>query len=121
MSLVTADIPGYGASAGGERRLPDLRGIYWNPVRAVLSALVLILMIATTSVDRVVCPDGCTDETSGGPSACMVTCPLCHGWSGETIRVDLPPTASFRPADSPLAAAERAPHRRSIDHPPKPA
>jgi hypothetical protein len=89
-------------------------------VRAVLTVFAIALLVLVTTVDRVACPDGCTDEqASHAGSSAPSACGLCHGWSGpEPVKAVEPGARSIVLA----LAFDRVPHAAhppTIDHPPR--
>lgn len=63
-------------------------------MRAVFAALLACLFVVMTVVDRVACPDGCTDEAPVQTTAphAPAPCALCLGW------VQAPATATPLPS-----------------------
>jgi hypothetical protein len=89
-------------------------------VHALLTVFAVALLVAATTVDRVACPDGCTDEARqhGGLSAPSV-CGLCHGWNEpDPVRAVEPAARLIVPA-SVVDRGDHAAHLPAIDHPPR--
>jgi hypothetical protein len=88
----------------------------------LLAGLLAVLLLAATTLDPVVCPDGCTDdasEHSAAPPASPAACGLCHGWSAPAAIVHLVPVARVLTPLVVAADVERAPFLPRIEHPPK--
>jgi hypothetical protein len=90
-------------------------------VRTALAVLLACGFVVVTTADRLVCPDGCTDETPSqtlsqdAPSPCA----FCHGWSGSpivTASLPLPRVIARQPL---IVACPTAPAPRTIEPPPK--
>ena len=92
-------------------------------MRSLAGLLALLLLVATT-LDPVVCPDGCTDdasEHSAAPLASPAACGICHGWSAPAAILQVVPVAQVVTPHGVAPDVERAPYLPRIEHPPKPA
>src|SRR4051812_4855941 len=101
-----------------------LAGIYSRLVRAV-AVLILVAFTALVSVDKVCCPDGCTDRsdtpvsTESGPYHATHTCVLCVGVDAPIVLLPVKPFTAVSPVAAvltpslPIGAPER------VDHPPR--
>lgn len=81
------------------------------------------MLAVVTTVDRVACFDGCTDEAQHeGPSTTTPSvCGLCQGWNGPlAINVGAPVPLSA-PTLVPVALRELSAHSVPLEHPPKTA
>jgi hypothetical protein len=90
-------------------------------VRTLIGILVVILLGVTT-LDRVACPDGCTDEPAGhssAPAAQASICGLCQGWSAPAVSSNSRPAGHVALLDVSILTAERSAHPLRIEHPPK--
>ena len=90
-------------------------------MRKLAPVLMACLLGMITTVDRVACPDGCTDSAPlhRSDAAAPSVCGLCHGWSGPTLSSDDRPIAQPARAFEPPDAIEHAAHLPAIDHPPR--
>ncbi len=80
------------------------------------------MLAVVTTVDRVACVDGCTDETQHeGPSTTTPSvCGLCQGWNGPlAVNVGAPVPLPV-PAPASVASRELPAHSAPLEHPPKP-
>lgn len=90
----------------------------------LIASLLVCFIVAVTTLDRVACPDGCTDETpaqSAAPAASPSACTLCHGWSPAVSLASPSPVAPETLEIQGPREHELASHPPTIDHPPRPA
>jgi len=88
----------------------------------LVACLLVCLVVAVTTLDRVACPDGCTDETpahSASPGASASACTLCHGWSPAVGIAGPSPVAPASLVRLGLRVYELTSHPPAIDHPPE--
>ena len=76
-------------------REPRMR--FSRRVRVPAAVAMLLLLLALTTVDRVACPDGCTDEASHSELSGPRNCGLCQGWSGGAALLLVEPSARITP------------------------
>jgi hypothetical protein len=94
---------------------------YTAGVRAVLAVLLAGVLVAMTTADRLVCPDGCTDAgpAQTSPREASPDCAICHGWS-HTLRVMAArPAPIVCAAPLPAVTAPTPPALATLDPPPK--
>src|SRR4051812_18796676 len=97
-------------------------GIYSRLVRAA-AVLILVAFTVLVSVDKICCPDGCTDRsdtpvsTESGPHHATHTCVLCVGAPNVLLPVKpftaVSPVAAALTPSLPIGAPDR------VDHPPR--
>jgi len=92
-------------------------------MHTALAALLAYLFVVMTVTDRLVCPDGCTDEAptqTAAPHA-AAPCALCLGWAPAPTH-HAPRPSDHVTADVPsLAPRLLSPPLATIDRPPKAA
>jgi hypothetical protein len=79
----------------------------------------VVLLVVLTTADRLVCPDGCTDEASHSEVSGPQRCGLCQGWSGPTAALFTEPSARVTPRTFLSDPAARAAFLPAIEHPPR--
>ncbi len=92
-------------------------------MRVVLAALLAALLVVITTADRLLCPDGCTDDAPAQATMphASAPCALCQGWNPSPVTLTPSPAASTV-AHPPLRTmALLAPARPAIERPPKAA
>jgi hypothetical protein len=93
-------------------------------VRAV-AILILVAFTMLVSVDKICCPDGCTDGSDGPVSSQSVpphvthTCVLCVGVDAPMISVPMKPFAAVSTVTVALTPALPSGTPGRVDHPPR--
>jgi hypothetical protein len=91
-------------------------------VRTVLTALVACLFVVMITADRLVCPDGCTDEAPTQTSErASAACAICHGWSEPAIVAAVRPVARLLLRHPVLVTHLADPGLPAVERPPKDA
>jgi hypothetical protein len=101
---------------------------YTDHVLRLIAALTLAAFTLLVCVDKVCCPDGCTETTSdaaasaeSAPHSVTHTCVLCSGVAGPDVQLSLAPSASV--SIVPAVRIGWLPVRNPLppDHPPRQA
>lgn len=98
--------------------------MYAHAMRVVLAALLAALLVVITTADRLLCPDGCTDDApvqATVPQHASAPCALCQGWNPSPVTRTPSPAASTVSHPPLRPMARLAPARPAIERPPKAA
>jgi hypothetical protein len=101
-----------------------LAGIYSRLVRAV-AVLILVVFIMLFSVDKICCPDGCTDRsdrpvsTHSVPQHVTHTCVLCVGVDAPMISMPIKPSTAVSTVTVALTPTLPSGAPGRVDHPPR--
>jgi len=90
-------------------------------MRSPLTILLVAVLLAVTTLDRIACPDGCTDSADDHSAPTALACTWCNGCSGpatESLQPNVVVAAWTGPTD---ISFERSPFLPAIEHPPKTA
>jgi hypothetical protein len=88
-------------------------------MRGLLAALLALLLVVVTTSDRLVCPDGCVDESP--VQATAAPCALCQGWSPSVAVLTPRPLPTVIALEASRAMRPLAPTRPALERPPKSA
>lgn len=92
-------------------------------MRGLLAALLALLLVVITTLDRVVCPDGCVDDAPAQASVPHVAapCALCQGWNLSPAVLTPRPAAVAIVHEASRTMRPLAPTRPALERPPKSA
>jgi len=96
---------------------------YTAVMRGLLAALLALLLVVVTTSDRLMCPDGCVDESpvqATVPNA-AAPCALCQGWNPSVAVLTPRPAAVVIVHEASRAMRPLAPTRPALERPPKSA
>lgn len=90
-------------------------------MRSVLAAVLACLFVVMTTADRLVCPDGCTDDAPAQATLphASAPCALCLGWSQSPLVVASRPSDRVVARRVLTARTPAPPALPTLDPPPK--
>jgi hypothetical protein len=102
-----------------------LTELYSQLVRA-LAVLILVAFTVLVSVDKICCPDGCTDSrsdtpvsTESSPHHVTHTCVLCVGVDAPILLLPVKPFTARSPVAAVLTPSLPIGAPARVDHPPR--
>jgi hypothetical protein len=101
-----------------------LAGIYSRLLRTV-AVLILVAFTMLVSVDKICCPDGCTDRSDRPVSSEPIpqhvthTCVLCVGVDAPMISIPMKPSTAVSTVTMALTPALPSGAPCRVDHPPR--
>lgn len=104
---------------------PAPSGRYTDAVHFVQAAVMAATLAVVTTIDRVACVDGCTDQaprqepSTPSPTTSPSVCGLCHGWNGPSIIDTGAPAPRLVATTAAVVSNETPAHDPPPDHPPK--